>query len=151
MASRLENAARNAVGGGNLMDGREPIRIDELIKKYPNGVSITGIAKNTYNGSTYPIFTFAEDPSKYFSGGMALAQLADGLIEEFDGDLAELNETLKREHLKIKLTKTKTKRGYNFTKVIVVGIVKAENFTDENGKFIDADTGEVLQDVDLPF
>ncbi len=156
MASRLENIARNAIGGDSIMDGREPIKTADIIAKYPDGICITGIAKNTYNGSTYPVFTFAEEPSKYFSGGTALSQMVDGMIDEYDGNLAELNSDLQKEHLKIKLVKTKTKRGYNFTKVIVVGTVPVKNIVeDENGKQIDTDTGEVIEsspdDEDVPF
>lgn len=142
--SRLENVARNAMGGDSIMDGREPIKTEDIIKKYPDGICITGIAKNTYNGSTYPVFTFAEEPGKYFSGATALTQLVDGMIEDYDGNLAEINADLKKEHLKIKLVKAKTKRGYNFTKVVIVGVVPVKNFVDENGETIDAETGEVL-------
>ena len=156
MASRLENIARNAIGGDSIMDGREPIKTADIIAKYPDGICITGIAKNTYNGSTYPVFTFAEEPSKYFSGGTALSQMVDGMIDEYDGNLAELNSDLQKEHLKVKLVKTKTKRGYNFTRVIVVGTVPVKNIVeDENGKQIDTDTGEVIEnspdDEDVPF
>lgn len=153
MASRLENAARNAIGGDSIMDGREPMKTDEIIAKYPEGICISAIAKNTYNGSTYPVFNFAEEPSKYFSGGTALSKWVDGLIEDYDGNLAELNSDIKKEYLKIKLVKTRTKKGYNFTKVIFIGAVPVEkfggeNYVDENGKKIDADTGEVLSDDD---
>ena len=150
MASRLENAARNAIGNGNLMDGREPIKVADIINKYPEGVCITAIAKFTYNGSTYPIFTFAEDTSKYFSGATALSQMVDGMLDEYDGNLAELNADLQKEYLKVKLSKIKTKRGYNFTKAIIVGIVPATKYVDENGKQIDVETGEVISD-DVPF
>ena len=128
------------------MDGREPIKTADIIAKYPDGIHITGIAKNTYNGSTYPVFTFAEEPSKYFSGATALSQMVDGMLDEYDGNLAELNADLQKEYLKIKLVKTRTKKGYNFTKVIIIGTVPApaiSEYTDENGNTIDTETGEV--------
>lgn len=149
MASRLENAARSAMGGDSIMEGREPIKTADIIAKYPDGVCITGVAKNTYNGSTYPVFTFAEDPSKYFSGATALSRMVDGMLETYDGNLAELNSDLSREHLKIKLSKTRTKNGYNFTKVVVVGTVPA-TYIDEKGNEVDTDTGEVYG-IDAPF
>ena len=144
--SRLENIARSAMGGDSIMDGREKIKTDDIVQLYPNGICITGVAKNNYNGSTYPVLTFAEDPSKYFSGATAISQLVDGMLEGYDGDLAALNSDLQKEYLKIKLVKTKTKRGYNFTKVIVVGVVPATpaTVTDENGVEVDTETGEVI-------
>ena len=148
MASRLEMIARNAVGS-NITDGREPIKTADIIAKYPDGVCITSIAKNTYNGSTYPVFTFAEDSSKYFSGGKALSQMVDNMLDEYDGNMALLNEDLSKEYLKVKLVKTKTKRGYNFTRVVIVGIVPAKFFNkvveDDNGNLIDTETGEVIE------
>ncbi len=145
MASRLENAARTAMG--NNTDGRESMKIVDIIAKYPNGICITSIAQRMYDGRTYPVFTFAEEPSKYFSGGIALSQLVDGMIDEYDGNLAELNRDLQKEYLKIKLMKTRTKRGYNFTKAIIVGVVPATRYTDENGNTIDTETGEVISDI----
>ena len=115
--TKIEVIALKALGSRSLMDGREPIKTDEIIAKYPEGISITGIGKNTYNGDTYPVFTFAEEPTRYFSGGMSLSRLADGMFEEYDGDLAELNKDLQESPLRVKLSKVKTKRGYNFTKV----------------------------------
>ena len=146
--SRLENIARLAMGGDSIMDGREPIKTADIIAKYPDGICITGIAKNTYNGSTYPVFTFAEEPSKYFSGATALSQMVEGMLDEYDGNLAEINADLQKEYLKIKLVKTRTKKGYNFTKAIIVGTVPAI-YTDENGAKIDAETGEVVSDTNL--
>ena len=144
MASRLENAARSAMGSDSIMEGRESIKTADIIAKYPDGICITGVAKKTYNGSTYPVFTFAEDPSKYFSGALALTQLVDGMIENYDGNLAELNSDLSREYLKIKLTKVRTRNGYYFTKVVVVGTVPADD------EIVDDETGEVY-DVKAPF
>lgn len=154
MASRLENIARAAMGGDSIMDGREPIKTADIIAKYPDGICITAIAKNTYNGSTYPVFTFAEEPSKFFSGATALSQLVDGMLDEYDGNMAELNSDLQKEYLKIKLVKTKTKRGYNFTKAIVVGTVPVPKIaTDENGVDYDTETGEILNETKekIPF
>ena len=147
MASRLENIARAAIGGDSITDGREPMKTVDIIAKYPEGICITGIAQKTYEGRTYPVFTFAEEPSKYFSGATALSRLVDNMIDEYDGNLAELNSDLQKEYLKIKLVKTKTKRGYNFTKVIVIGTVPVKSYVDENGNDIDAETGEVISDA----
>lgn len=147
--SRLGNIARSAMSSGSIMDGRESIKTDDIVQLYPDGICITGVAKANYNGSTYPVFTFAEDPSKYFSGATALSQLVDGLLEGYDGNLADLNADLQKEYLKIKLVKTKTKRGYNFTKVIVIGTVPA-HYIDENGNTVDIETGEVTAG-DAPF
>ena len=150
--SRLENVARNAMGGDSIMDGREPIKTADIIAKYPDGICITGIAKNSYNGSTYPVFTFAEEPDKYFSGATALSKLVDNMLEEYDGNLAEINAELQKEYLKIKLVKTRTKKGYNFTKVIIVGTVPAPaEYVDENGLTVDSDTGEVVYGENAPF
>ena len=74
------------------------------------------------------------------------------MLEEYDGNLAEINAELQKEYLKIKLVKTRTKKGYNFTKVIIVGTVPAPaEYVDENGLTVDSDTGEVVYGENAPF
>ena len=127
MASRLEGIARAAIGGDSIMDGRESMKTVDIIAKYPDGICITGIAQNTFGGRTYPVFTFAEEPSRYFCGGKRLSEWTSEIIEKYDGNLVELNDDLKKEYLKIKLVRTKTKNGHDFTNVIFLGVVPAPN------------------------
>lgn len=153
--SRLGNAIQKVNAASGLTSGRTKIKTDDLIATYPDGVHITAISKNNYNGSSYYVYTFAEDPTKFFTGGMVVAEKTGLLLEDYDGDLAELNADLQKEYLPAIFSK---RRGKNreYTDVAFLKPVPASKFntyTDENGNTVDAETGEVEVNVDeiLPF
>lgn len=118
--SKLSNVAKKILGGGGVTGGLEKIKLDDLIKQYPGGVSVTGFDIVNYNGGYFPTFTFKENPNQYFSGGKALRELVEGWCEACDGDIGEANAQLMAEPVKLKMTKIKTKTGRDFTKVETV-------------------------------
>lgn len=138
--SKLSDIAKKTVGNGGLTGGLEKIKLDDVIKTYPEGVSITGTDLINFNGNSFPVFTFAEDETKYFSGGKALREMVEAWIEEYDGDLSAVNDDLRTEHVKIRMRKVTTKGGKTFTAVAILGTVKAFNpktgeVTDESEPF----------------
>lgn len=140
-----KNIAKKALGGDSVTAGLEKITVDEIIKAYPDGISLTGVNVVKYTDNkigevTFPVFTFAEDATKYFSGGKALREMVDAWIEAADGDLREVNGWLKNDPLKIRMTKIRTKTGNTFTNVQVL----------DDEPTVDAETGEVLTSDD-PF
>lgn len=145
--SRLGNAIQKVNAASGLTSGRTKIKTDDLIAGYPNGVHITAISKNNYNGSSYYAYTFIEDPTKFFTGGTVVTEKTDQLLDDYDGDLAELNADLQKEYLKAILSKKRGKNNREYTNVAFLGTVPASKFntyTDENGNTIDAETGEVI-------
>lgn len=118
--SKLSDIARNAVGNGGVTSGLEKIKIDELIRLYPDGVSITGVDIISYEGSRFPSFAFAEDTTKCFTGGMALIQMADAWIDEYDGDMQAINDDLRAEPVRIRMEKTTTKNKRTYTRVTIL-------------------------------
>ena len=90
--SRLNNAAQKVMASSGLTGGRTSIKCTELAEKYPNGVHVTGIGQNEYDGRKYYVFTFVEEPNRYFSSGKVLTEKTDVLLETYDGNLAELNK-----------------------------------------------------------
>ena len=134
--SKLSDIARAVTSNGGFTSGRQKIKIDDLIARYPDGVSITGVDIIKYNGTRFPSFIFAEDDTCCFSGGLALIEMADAWVEAYDGDMQAINESLQREPVRIKLEKTKTKNKRDYTRVTVLPS-KVEH--------IDAETGEVTE------
>lgn len=110
--SRLSNAIQNVTASSGITGGRTSIKCRDLAAKYPQGIHVTAIAQNEFNGSKYFIYTFAEEPNKYFSGGKVLTEKTNQLLEAYDGDLAELNKDLSEEMLELFLAE---KRGEKFT------------------------------------
>ena len=146
--SRLSDAIQSVNAARGLTSGRTKIPTDDLIKTYPSGVHITAISKNTYNGSTYYAYTFAEDPTKFFTSGKVVAETTEQLLDsKYDGDMEELNADLRTEYLKAVFSKRRSQNNRDYTDVAFLGTVPASKFntyTDENGLTVDSDTGEVI-------
>ena len=108
--------------GSNLASGRERIRIDALILAYPHGITINGIDLLPVSNEdrTYPIFTFAEDDTKYFCGSGDIPKLGDTILEACEGCISDAQAELKSEPLKVRIMKVKTKSGYWYTKVEMI-------------------------------
>ena len=140
---KFREIARKALNGNSVLNGREKIKIDDLIAKYPDCVSITGVTLVEYADVSYPAFTFAEDPTKYFAGGLALRNMVNMLIEA-DPTLEEANAEFRANPLRVKLQKIRTKTGNTYTSVT--------ELEDDGESKCDPDTGEVVTNPEaLPF
>lgn len=132
--SKMSDVARKTLGGGGVTGGLEKIKLVKLIETYPDGVAVTGFDIISANGGTFPSFTFMENPNQCFSGGKALQELVDAWIECCDGDITEANASLAAEPVILKLEKTKTKAGRDYTKVTVLGTRKIEKLAKQAAK-----------------
>ena len=103
------------------------IKLDDLITKYPEGVSISRVLlEKTLNGETFYSYEFLEDPGAVFTAGGAMADIIDNLIDKV-GDLNTLNVFLENEGAeKFKFEKTKSKNGRIYVKPIYIGTVKCK-------------------------
>lgn len=130
--------ARKALTGNSLIGDRTKIKVDDIIRLYPDGIGLTGITIVEYAETSYPAFTFAEDPTKYFSGGIALRHMANVLLEASEGDLSAVNEEWSAHPFRIKMSKVTTKNGNTFTKV--TDVKDEPNCDPETGEVIDSET-----------
>lgn len=127
MANMFANMARKAVANSEVREGRERISTDEIIDKYPNGVTIIGfdiLTKRKDNElTTFPTFAFAEDDTLYFNGGTSLKKITEEWLIHFEGDIEAANAALKAAGgCKVKLLPSvRTDSGNNFTPVEVIG------------------------------
>lgn len=117
---RLKNLAKSATAMNAIMDGREKISVDDIIKFYPNGLTLNRVAMiNKPDGNDYPAFTYVEDDTKFFTGGTALTKIVNSWLADL-GDIETVNSELTAEPVKVKLTKIKTRNGHNFVKADIV-------------------------------
>ena len=106
----------------DLRGGRSKISIDEIIRQYPEGVTVNGFAIFAgKDGRDYAVFTIAEE-ARYFSGGGDVAKLADDLVARSQGDIGAINDYLERKPRKLKIWKTRTQTGKTYTKVSPVKV-----------------------------
>ena len=111
----LEKAMDEALGTG-LRDGREKIKLDDLIRTYPDGVTIVGFEMGEGKKGAFPVFAMAE-AQKYFSGGGDLKILADKWLAVSEGDITAINESLRKKPTKVKIWTVQTNSGDTYTKV----------------------------------
>ena len=118
----FRDLARKATTLSELMENREKIQTGEVIKSFPDGITLNAVDVIKTSDTEYPVFTFLEDSSKFYCGGIVLSKIVDTWLDEYNGDLGLLNHDLvETGGVKVKLTETKTRDGKNnITQVEVV-------------------------------
>jgi hypothetical protein len=124
----FKKIALDATTMSELMNERDKMDTEELIKKYPNGVTIDFIdnvnMQQEDEEENVWIFVTEEQPNKFTFAGFVLAKIFNNILAEFKGDYAEMIETynsaLKEDKLRVKLERAKTKSKREITKVTVL-------------------------------
>ena len=118
----FRDLARKATTLSELMENREKIQTGEVIKNFPNGITLNAVDIIKTSDATYPVFNFLEDSNRFYCGGIVLSKIVDTWLREYDGDLEMLNHDLAEcGGVKVKLTETKTRDGKNnITEVEVI-------------------------------
>lgn len=124
----FKKIALDATTMSELMNERDKMDTEELIKKYPNGVTIDFIdnvnMQQEDGEENVWIFVTEEQPNKFTFAGFVLTKIFNNILAEFEGDYAEMIETynsaLKGDKLRVKLERAKTKSKREITKVTVL-------------------------------
>lgn len=124
----FKKIALDATTMSELMSGRDKMDTEELIKKYPDGVTIDFIdnvnMQQEDGEENVWIFVTEEQPNKFTFAGFVLAKIFNNILSEFEDDYAEMIETynsaLKEDKLRVKLERAKTKSKREITKVTVL-------------------------------
>ena len=130
MANMFATIAKEATTLSKLMKGREKISVADVIKNYPDGITVTGfdiiVAPNDNVGlherDSYPIVIFSEDPSKFVFGGTVLNGIVRAWLAHFDGDIEACNKALASyDGVKLKFSRQRSKTGNReYTSIEVV-------------------------------
>lgn len=124
----FKKIALNVTTMSEIMNGRDKMDTEELIKNYPEGVTIDFIdnvnMQQEDGEENVWIFVTEEQPNKFTFAGFVLAKIFNNILAEFEGDYAEMIETynsaLKEDKLRVKLERAKTKAKREITKVTVL-------------------------------
>ena len=105
-----------------LMEGREKLRMEDLVKRYPNGVTITAVdmIPDTKSGELYSLFTFKEDETKFASGGVIFNKIAKKWLEAYDYNIHNLSHDLTEESIVIIFYYDKTSNKRDVVKCEIV-------------------------------
>ncbi len=125
----FKKIALDATTMSELMNGRDKMDTEELIKKYPDGVTIdfidnVNMSQEDGEAENVWIFVTEEQPDKFTFGGFVLAKIFNNILAEFEDDydamIEEYNSSLKEDKLRVKLERAKTKTKREITKVTVL-------------------------------
>lgn len=124
----FKKIALDATTISELINGRDKMDTEELIKKYPEGVTIDFIdnvnMQQEDGEENVWIFVTEEQPNKFTFAGFVLTKIFNNILAEFEDDYAEMIETynsaLKEDKLRVKLERAKTKSKREITKVTVL-------------------------------
>lgn len=118
----FRDLARKATTLSKLMENREKIQTTDVVKNFPDGITLNAVDVIKTSDTEYPVFTFVEDPHKFYCGGIVLSKIVGTWLKEYNRDLELLNHDLAESGgVKVKLTESKTRDGKNnITEVEVI-------------------------------
>lgn len=118
----FRDLARKATTLSELMENRVKIQTSDVIKNFPDGITLNAVDMIKTSDASYPVFTFSEDSDRFYCGGIVLTKIVNTWLNEYNGDLEMLNHDLVEcGGVKVKLTETKTRDGKNnITQVEVI-------------------------------
>lgn len=117
----FREAAKAETTMSELMQGREKVTTDYIIRNYPTGVTIVEFDMITTEGKTFPVLAFREDDKKFFMGGTVITNICLSWVKAFEGDIKGASEALKASGgVTMILSAGRTKKGNNVTNVQVL-------------------------------
>lgn len=117
--NNLKEIAKKTTAGNPIFDNREKMTTDEVIVKYPSGISITECALITSDKGEYAVIAFAENPNVFVTCGTILTHVVRSWIGAL-GSVEEVNAVLLQYPVKIKLHKILNKKNQPLTVVDVL-------------------------------
>lgn len=121
MAFDFRSAAQNATTISKLMENRTRLTIDDVIKNYPQGVTITGFDLVQSDDNPYAVVICAEAPDKFFFGGSILTKIVNEWVKSYDGDIDAASSDLGESGgVRMQFSHGRTKKGNSLTLVKVL-------------------------------
>ena len=125
--SRFTDLAKKKTAGSPVLEGRSKITTDEIIAKYPDGITINAFDFLNGKNGKYVVCELRQDPLAFFNGGKILTEIFDSFVKDYQADGVSFEEAQEAcmkdfctEGLKVKLSMSRTKEGNRVTLVEVV-------------------------------
>ena len=117
----FRKAAIDSTMLSTLQSDREKISTSDLIKQFPDGITVNAFDFATIDHKSFAVVTFKEDDTKYYNGGTVLTKMCVAWADAFEGDPESASIALdKAGGVKLKFAEAKTKSGNNVTTITVV-------------------------------
>lgn len=117
----FNDLAKQATTLSDLMNGRNKVSKDDLMRNYPDGVTVVGFDFVNGTKGDYPICIIAEDDKIFFNGGCVVDKIVRKWVEAYAGDIKGCSDALKANGgVKMKFAKGTTKGGNSITTVEII-------------------------------
>ena len=124
MAINLQKVAQKATTLAEIMEGKTKGETSELIKrKAPvtiNDCEVMELTNDEGEKEQVWAFTITEEPKKFYFAGTVVRNIFLAILEECQGDYAELYSAIETQGLKVKFGEGKTKKGRPVTTIEVL-------------------------------
>lgn len=117
--NNLKEIAKTITAGNPIFDNREKMTTDEVIEKFPSGISITECALLTSEKGEYAVIAFAENPDVFVTCGTILTNIVFSWVDTV-GSIEEVNAILMQNPVKVKLHKILNKKNQPLTVVDIL-------------------------------
>lgn len=97
----------------NITEGKNNIKIPEILKKYPDGIHITGCTIIKAKKGDCSAWTFEEDASVFFFGGKVFTDTLNDWISE-KGGIQNVNAEMATDKPFIKIIECTSKEGNTY-------------------------------------
>lgn len=125
--NKFAEIAKRETSLSRVMEGREKMSVKDVIKKWPDGFTVTEFDFLTTFDSkkqedvTYPVIAIKEDPKICFFGGAIIDKILKSWVAAYDGDIQAASDDLKADGgVKIRMYESRTKNGNNLMAVEVI-------------------------------
>lgn len=126
MTNKFAEVARMETTLSPLIEGREKQSMEELVQKYPEGITIVAFdfiqcASKKGDMVTFPVLLYKEDETKFFFGGMMLSKICTAWLSDYDDNTMKCSkDLLEAGGVHVKFERTTTNSGNTLYAVKIV-------------------------------
>lgn len=118
--SKFAMKAKELTVGSFVTVGKEKVEIDEVMRIFPNGVTVTSFDFLTGSDGDFAVCGFAEDESVFFFGGKILTGMCKAWAEGYASTKEASADLASEGGVKLRFKRSKTKANRDVTLVEVV-------------------------------
>lgn len=116
-----QKAKQRTESGDSLFQGRDRMKMENLIAAYPNGVLVTEFRKLKGPKGDFWLLGFAEDPAVCFSATSIMEDILESWVEGYDSVIAASDDLKKSGGCKLMFSYVTGKSGNQYVAVDVIG------------------------------
>ena len=118
--SKFKTIAKEHIEGSFVTVGREKVEMDDIIKVFPDGVTVTQFDFLSGDDGDFAVCAFKEDEKAFFFGGKILTDMCKAWLEGYESTKDASADLTAEGGVKLRFKRSKTKANRDVTLVEVV-------------------------------